>query len=139
MPTESPTKFSGKEILEFHRYRLAEQVEEWVTEAVENLTAARKLCAEMERKNMVKTERQRETLSAVQHIIQSALEAGIAPMLQHSTELFSDFATAFADEDAGEGKEEDDPRAILEDAVDRAERVVERVDSLVSTLEKRGA
>ena len=34
MPTDTPTTFSGKEMLGFHRYRLAEQVEEWVTEAV---------------------------------------------------------------------------------------------------------
>lgn len=102
MPTEIPTTFSGEEMLGFHRYRLAEQVEEWVTESVANLTAAKKLCEELERKNMVKTERQRETLSAVQHIIQSALEAGLTPMLQYSTELFSDFASAFEDEDKGD-------------------------------------
>jgi hypothetical protein len=99
MPTDIPTTFSRDEMLGYHGYRVAEQIEQCVTGAVASPTAARKLCEEMQRKNLVKTERQRETLAAAQHIIISALEAGGKTMLQFSPDLFNDFATAFEDGD----------------------------------------
>jgi hypothetical protein len=109
MSTPIPTTFSGQEMVSFHRYRLAEQIDEWVTEALADLTAAKKLSAEMRRKSMVKTEEQEKTLAAVEHVIQCALEAGQAPMLQFSSEVLSDFLGAFEDEgqegEEGEGEE----------------------------------
>jgi hypothetical protein len=97
--TAEAQRFSGKELLGFHRFRIAEQVEEWVSEALTNLIAAKKLCRELERKNMIKTKRQREMFDAMEHLIQCALEAGHVPMLQFSTDLLMDFGAAFEDGD----------------------------------------
>jgi hypothetical protein len=101
--TTSPITFTRQEVVALHRSRVADQVDEWVTEAVNNLVAAKKLCEAMKRNNLVKTERQRETLDGVHRIIQSALEAGHVPMLQYSYELLNDFSAAFADEDEDAG------------------------------------
>jgi hypothetical protein len=96
LPWDPP--LSPQDLVDFHCFRLAEQVDEWITEAIANLTGAKKLLAELERKNMVKTPDQRATFDAVQHLVQCALAAGDGPhvpMLQYSNALLWNFGDAF--------------------------------------------